>query len=956
MTELQINAKRLPRYQAIASASIILVLFICLAAFMVFRVEQDNQRQLAQLEQQLDQNLSHALQKDLDQLSSKLLYSLHEANQLLNYRVKNSVELAHTIATTIYQRHRHDHDEATLKQLIIETLRPLRFFNGRGYIFIDDFDGYTHLQPTKPEMEGLSMIDVEDSKGTKVLQELIQIANSKSGEGFFSYHWYNPLNPNAMQEKLVYTKAFKPFNWLIASGDYPAFIQRELRHNAIERLNQLPHSDHQDFALINRVEQRVYSRLYPEGIELTKLNDEEMTLYQALIDAADNKQTSIRSHWGKQRQTQRLVRLKTIDELDWVLAVTQDNGEVQPLIYAQKRIMAQRYRDDLIWLGFVLLIAGLISVSMLLVFNRWFKNVFNSYQNNIEIQQHNLEENAKELALAAQVFEHSTEGIMITNASNKIVTVNPAFSNITGYSREQAIGLSPAQLLKSGRQDKAFYQRMWQSLDQQGQWQGELFNRRKNGEVYPQWLNIKVHHGKTQRDKHFIANIQDLSEYKAVKDQLYQAANYDSLTNLANRYLFTEQVKQAIKSCEQQQATGLVFMLINLDRFKQINETLSHQTADQVLKIIALRLQNLVPSGAFLSRFSGDEFAIVFHTNSALSAAGSMANSIIKAVSQPIDDLNLVVTPSIGISVYPDDGCSLEELLANGEAALEHAKNLGRNNYQFYTDDMNTQLAEKLSLELDLRRALKNDELELFYQPQYCLRSGELMGCEALIRWRDPEQGLVPPFKFIPLAEETGLISDIGLWVLNQACRQIADWNTKGLPRIEVAINVSTKQISHELIHHVRTAIKHNAIDAKYLCLEITESALMDDIEENQLILAQLRQLGVKLALDDFGTGYSSLAYLKRLPMDKLKIDREFVKELPKDKDDIALCRSIIDVANNLGMQTVAEGIETQAQFNFLGQLSCNIGQGFLMAKPLELAEMQSLLERGEAWPIKPAG
>jgi diguanylate cyclase (GGDEF)-like protein len=429
--------------------------------------------------------------------------------------------------------------------------------------------------------------------------------------------------------------------------------------------------------------------------------------------------------------------------------------------------------------------------------------------------------------------------------------------------------------------------------------------------------------------------LNDISERKAVEDQVRYLSDFDALTDLPNRQLLRGRTVQAIsRAIRRNEKVALV--IIDLDRFKNVNDTLGHGAGDTLLQKMAQRLSHEMRGGATLSRIGGDEFVALLPDVASQNELETLVSGYLAQVARPLN-LNgheLVITASAGVAVYPDDGEDFETLLKNADTALYYAKGQGRNNHQAFTSSMNQKVSERLLLESSLRDALKRQEFELYYQPQYDFAHNCLSGCEALIRWNSP-QGLVMPDRFIPLAEETGLIIPIGAWVLEEACRQGEVWNRNRAEPLSVAVNVSAVQFRAALVDEVRSALDSTGFDPRWLVLEVTESVLMSDVDTSVHLLQQLRGLGIRIALDDFGTGYASLAYLKRFELDKLKIDRTFIMGIPQDKDDVAITSSIIDIARNLNIKTVAEGVETEAHCEFLRKAGCNIAQGYYFDKPL---------------------
>ncbi len=548
--------------------------------------------------------------------------------------------------------------------------------------------------------------------------------------------------------------------------------------------------------------------------------------------------------------------------------------------------------------------------------------------------------------LYGKLFEHTGEAIMITDRENQIVEVNAAFSTLTGYSTDEIRGQNP-RVLAAGSTPRETYQSMWKSLNDVGYWQGELWDRRKDGSIYPKWVSISAIRDEGGMASHYVASFSDISERKAAEERMERLARYDALTGLFNRFSLHERLEQALALAHRDQR-HLALMFIDMDRFKIINDTLGHQVGDDLLVQVAQRLQACVRESDIVARLGGDEFVVVLtDNNSAINAAATVAQKILEQLGKPyvIHEQELHSTPSIGVSLYPNDGVDVSALMKAADTAMYHAKEKGRNNAQFFTVDMNKAASERLYLERELRLAVERQQFELHYQPQI-LSQGGICGVEALIRWRHPDKGLISPIKFIPLAEEIGLIEVIGTWVIAEACRQLAAWKKARLHPGRIAVNLSARQLhSATLVNQVQASMQQYDIQTGELELEITESVAMADPERAIGQLLALQQLGVELAIDDFGTGYSSLAYLKLLPIQTLKLDRSFVKDLESNQDDAAICSATVVLAHSLGLKVVAEGVETDAQRTFLTTLQCEVLQGYLFSKPLPAQDLAEYIK-----------
>lgn len=539
------------------------------------------------------------------------------------------------------------------------------------------------------------------------------------------------------------------------------------------------------------------------------------------------------------------------------------------------------------------------------------------------------------LRQAAAVFDCTREGVLVTDRQGLIVHVNRAFMAITGYQRDEVIGQQPS-LFKSGHHPPGFYQAMFATLTASGEWSGEIWNRRKSGEIYPQWQTIRVIHDDQGRLSHYVAVFSDITAIKNSEQELKHLAHHDPLTDLPNRLLFSDRAEQALASA-QTHRHGCALLMLDLDHFKLINDSLGHNVGDRLLKAVAARLQGLFGAGITLARLGGDEFALLLERCPQPGQAAALAQRMLDALKEPfcIDGNQLFINASIGISLFPSDALNAEQLLRNADAALSKAKTSGRNGYALYTEELTAHAQQRVEIAFELRRALEQQELRVYYQPVHDLQTSRLIGVEALVRWQHPQRGLVSPAEFIPIAERTGLIADIDAWVMQQACRQMCQWQQSGVVLSFVAVNVSSRLFARrELYQQVAQVLHDTGLDPACLELEVTESAVMDDPEVALEQMHRLRELGVRLAIDDFGTGYSSLLRLKRLPVQKLKIDQGFVAGLPWDEDDAAIVRVIIALARSMGMQVHAEGIEQVEQAAFLLDQGCELGQGYWFARP----------------------
>lgn len=551
-----------------------------------------------------------------------------------------------------------------------------------------------------------------------------------------------------------------------------------------------------------------------------------------------------------------------------------------------------------------------------------------------------------ELRLWAKVFEGSNEAILITDAKLRIVLVNKTYEKIMGFSEAEVLGVDTAKI---GAQlhSHGFFRNLVSVLKERGYWQGELINCRKNGERFPTWYSISQVLTAEGQPENYIAIFSDISERKKSRERIDFLAHHDSLTELPNRALLNDRLEMAINTAKRRnEKVGILF--IDLDRFKNINDSLGHAAGDQILRQTAARLTAAVRNDDTVARLGGDEFVVLLPRVRDERSLAEVAIKLREELLKPytLEDMPLHLSPSIGIAVYPDDGDTPSALIKNADAAMYLAKEKGRNNYQFYTPILNARTLDRLKLEYDLRSALDQGQFELHYQPQIDVHSKRVYGAEALVRWRHPERGLVPPNHFIPIAEEIGLIIPLGAWVIAEAARQVKQWRAR-FGELVVSVNISALQFHQAgFLNEVQGILEQAGTAPSSLELELTESMLMSDMEVSIQVLQAFRDLGYRIAIDDFGTGFSCLNYLRRLPVNILKIDQSFVRDMQTDNASLAIVTSIIRLAESLGMETIAEGVETADESAVLSSQGCHLMQGYHFSKPLPVAQFEQWLQQ----------
>ncbi len=821
------------------------------------------------------------------------------------------------------------------------------------------------------------ILDVHPSpslRGSDVSTNWLSQKQAEQLSGYLEYDWANPGEKQA-RAKALYMEYFEPWDWIVSVSSYReefyTLVDIDDFRSGVESF-MLGDSGYV-FIMTGKGEIVVHPWLM--GDVSQAMDASGRLLFKEILFLRNGQLTYLWKDPASEKPRKKLMFFRYLPELDWIVGSTSYLDEVYvPLIRLRNIMLLAAFFSILfiIPLGYYLGRSFSRPISRLTAKMRdadkgdfsiradsdargevgELATHFNQYIMRLEDFRDELRAEIEErirtemqLKLFAKVFENALEGISITDKGGDIMAINPSFTTITGYTASEALGQNP-RILKSDRHNPEFYEEMWDSLKEKGTWQGEIWNRRKNGESYPELLSITTIKGDDGGIVNYVAMFHDLSDMKLKDDKIEYQVYHDGLTGLPNRILAMDRLGVSISHASRTETKVAVFS-IDLDNFKKINDFLGHTQGDMLIQFVADRLVALCKEEDTVARLGGDEFLLLVDEVSDELEIVELAEKLLSAFNESfmVMEHELFVTPSIGVTLYPDDGEDPVTLVKNADMAMYQSKAKGKNTYFLFTEEMNARISQRLRLESDMRQALKDDEFTVYFQPKVALRNGEVEGMEALVRWHKSDGTVISPIDFISLAEETGLIVPLGAFVLDASCKGMQVLEGIECSSIKISVNLSPLQFEQEdLVDMILSTLKQYGLPPSRLELEITESTLMTDIETSVAKLNQLVDAGISISIDDFGTGYSSLYYLKTFPINVLKIDQSFIRDITKDESDAQIVETIILMAHNLGISVVAEGVETKEQLDLLNSFGCELVQGYYYSRPLPLEEVIAYL------------
>ncbi len=1060
------NEQTLPRLHLMGTLAIVTMLTLLLGGFFTWRSAAEHRASLSRLVQTVSLQQQARLQTELDSAVSFLEFTRARTDEVLRKNLRQQVDMALQMAQAIYAAESPRRPAAEVKRLIIEALRPLRFFDGRGYFFIDDMGGHVVLMPISPKAEGQPFHDVQDDTGHFIIRGLLEAARSPAGEGFSRYRYYTPDSHSVMTEKLAYVRHFAPFDWLIGTGDYAYKWEQQQQQEVIARLRSVSFGQSGYISVLDASGSPLLSRRLSsmEGKPLEEMPAAQKAVLALFMAQARRGGGLVHYTWpdASGQWVAKTALVKRVEPWGWTLIASMTDDEMQASLQrelSRQLSVGQRVGEWLVPLALALL----LGVAPSYAFAAWSRKLFASYHDDLRAKSQTIADSAAlfravfenaavgiaqvspdghflqinqsfckllgypreailddrfnfqkvtppddlepdmqqvrrllaghgddyslekryvrqdgsivwvflavhlvraadgapqyfisavyditerkhaedNLRLAASVFTHAREGIMITDVQGTLVDVNDSFTRITGYTRAEAVGQNP-RILKSGMQSDDSYTDMWRSILEKDHWYGEFWNRRKSGDIYATAQTISVVRDAKGVAQHYVALFSDVTALKEHERQLEHIAHFDALTSLPNRVLLADRLSQAMLQV-QRRGQFLAVAYLDLDGFKAINDTHGHDVGDRVLMGVASRMKDTLRDGDTLARMGGDEFVAVLVDLPDTAACQPLLVRLLAAAAEPLllGGDSLQVSASLGVTFFPQmEAIDADQLQRQADQAMYQAKLSGKNRFHVFDAELDRSARGHFESLEHIRQALQNRELVLYYQPKVNMRSGKVIGAEALIRWQHPERGLLAPAQFLPVIENHPLAVEVGEWVIDTALRQMATWHAQGLD-LPISVNVGARQLQQpDFVARLKTLLAaHPDVEPHCLALEVLETSALEDIAGVSQVMAACQELGVAFALDDFGTGYSSLTYLKRLPVALLKIDQSFVRDMLDDVDDLAILKGVIGLAQAFHREVIAEGVETIAHGTALLQLGCELAQGYGIARPMPAAD-----------------
>jgi diguanylate cyclase (GGDEF)-like protein/PAS domain S-box-containing protein len=946
------------------------LIIISLDIWMEFR---DLEQRTAHIRQSYTEQKEQLIKEQVLRVASRIKHDLSLTDGITRKRIHTRVSEAHAIASHIYEQNKEQRSDDEIKRMILDALRPVRFEDGVGYYFITTENGDVVLNAANPELENTNVLDLKDAKDDLFIRKFIKIAGEKSGEGFHQYQWRKPGITGNDFTKLAFVKRFDPYGWVIGTGLYTTDTKEQLKEdllNAIMRVRfgaegyifvanydgDILVSNGKRF--INRKFWEVFDknpeesrRIYYMGHEVALKPDGDYIYYShpRLSDPAKiSRKTSF--IYGIPDMNLFVGAGLYLDDVD---------DEIETLHQSLNQHIISRFAY------FSVIVAVMILFNLLLIgwFGRHITNDFRlfisffnratntkqlidrsliefdeldslaRYANRMLKEREGLEE---KMQTFYQAIEQSPISVVITDTEGNIEFANTAYEEASGYRVHELVGQKHDFFDPEGTPHK-IAEELLKTIHSGESWNGELLCSRREGDSFWVHTNIAPVVDESGQVRHYLAISEDITEKKLQQEQILHQAHFDSLTDLPNRFLSLDRLSQLVKEA-QRDGEHVAVLFLDLDDFKKINDSLGHETGDKLLIDAAQRLESVVRKQDTVGRLGGDEFIVLLGGLAEPSDAQTSAENLLEQFRTPfrIDGRDLILTSSIGISVYPEDGDDATVLLRNADSAMYHAKESGRNTYSYFTDAMNQEVSRRLNLEEQIHGAIERREFTVFYQPQIEIASGRIIGAEALLRWNNPAIGNVSPVEFIPVAEQTGMIIPLGKLVLQEALDAAREWQSEFDDRFRIAINLSPRQFRDpDLVQYIEGSLGDFGIGGESLELEITEGVLLSGHTYVQQSLAAFNRLNISLAMDDFGTGYSSINYLRSYPFDVIKIDRSFVNDITSDPKDRELINAMIAMAHGLNLKVVAEGVETTEQLQHLKELGCDYAQGYLFSKPV---------------------